>query len=108
MNGIRWAERGGESSMLLWQHEFYYVLEREESMGRKQAPPKPYLYQAIQFRKGTNLPLEEKEGLSRKQLGEMWAQGVAYAPARGRKRFFDPQDSQRLVVKCPERVITSS
>ena len=27
--GVRCAERGG-SSMLLWQHEFYFVLERDQ------------------------------------------------------------------------------
>ena len=44
--GVRCAERG-VSSMLLWQHEFYYVLEQEELSRRKLGPPKPYLYQAI-------------------------------------------------------------
>jgi hypothetical protein len=27
--GVRCAERGG-SSMLLWQHEYYFVLERDQ------------------------------------------------------------------------------
>ncbi len=34
--------------------------------------------------------------------------GFSFFSHRGRKRFFDPQDSQRLEVKCPERVIMSS
>ncbi len=29
------------------QQELYHVLEREELSKRKQAPPKPYLYQAL-------------------------------------------------------------
>ena len=78
--GVRCAERG-VSAMLLWQHEFYYVLEQEELSRRKLAPPKPYLYQALEFRTGFDLPDEEKEGLLRKQLREMWVLGVAYAPA---------------------------
>ena len=31
--GVRCAERGG-SAMMLWQHEFYYLLEIEETTGR--------------------------------------------------------------------------
>jgi hypothetical protein len=69
--GVRCAERGG-SEMMLWQHEFYFVLEREEISGRKKTPPKPYLYQALQFRKGSDLPEEEKQGMTRKQLGGMF------------------------------------
>ena len=53
--GDRCAERPG-TGMLLWQHEFYFVLERD---GRP--PPKPYIYQAIEFRKGFDLPEIEKE-----------------------------------------------
>ena len=75
--GVRCAERGG-SAMMLWQHEFYYVLEIEETSGRNKAPPKPYLYQALQFSIGRDMPDDEKKGMSRKQLGEMYVQGVAY------------------------------
>jgi hypothetical protein len=77
---VRCAERGG-SSMLLWQHEFYFVLERDELCRRQHAPPKPYLYQALEFRKGGDLPEEAKVGMTWKQLCEMWVLGVAYAPA---------------------------
>ena len=58
--GVRCAERG-VSSILLWQHEFYYVLEQEELSRRQLAPPKPYLYQALEFRIGCDLPDEEKQ-----------------------------------------------
>ncbi len=61
---------------LLWQHEFYFVLESDGSR-----PPKPYVYQAIEFRKGSDLPDVEKGNMSRKQLRETWVLGVAYAPA---------------------------
>jgi len=60
--------------MMLWQHEFYYVLEIEETSGRNNAPPKPYLYQALQFSIGRDMPEDEKTGMSRKQLGEMYVQ----------------------------------
>ncbi len=74
--GARCAERG-ESGMLLWQHEFYLVLEQEEMSRRQLAPPKPYLYQALEFWTGVDLPEEEKKGLSRRQLREMWVFGAS-------------------------------
>jgi hypothetical protein len=114
--GVRCAERG-VSSMLLWQHEFYYVLEQEELSRRKLAPPKPYLYQALEFRVGFYLPDEEKEGLSRKQLREMWVLGVAYAPALNVRMYstrekgylfhseFNDSDARTgLLWRCPEVV----
>jgi hypothetical protein len=70
MNGIRCAERG-MSAMLLWQHEFYFVLESEELCRRQHSPPKPYLYQALEFRKGSDLPEEAKVGMAKKQLVEI-------------------------------------
>ncbi len=55
MIGERCVERPG-SGMLLWQHEFYFVLERDGS-----EPPKPCIYQALEFRKGIDLPEAEKK-----------------------------------------------
>ncbi len=75
MKGERCAERPG-SEMLLWQHEFYFVLERDGS-----GPPKPYIYQAIEFRKGSDLPEVEKENMSRKQLRETWVLGGGICPS---------------------------
>ncbi len=61
---VRCVERGG-SAMMLWQHEFYYELEIEETSGRKKAPSKPYLYQALQFSIGRDMPDDdEKKGMS--------------------------------------------
>ncbi len=40
MTEVKCAERGG-SGMLLWQHEFYFVLENEELSRRQHGPPKP-------------------------------------------------------------------
>jgi hypothetical protein len=114
--GVRCAERGG-SAMMLWQHEFYYVLEIEETSGRNKAPPKPYLYQALQFSIGRDMPDDEKKGMSRKQLGEMYVQGVAYAPARNIRMYskrekgylfhtdFNDSDARTgLFWRCPEVV----
>jgi hypothetical protein len=114
--GIRCAERG-ESLMLLWQHEFYFVLEREEIRGRQQAPPKPYLYQALEFRKGSDLPEEARVGMTRKQLVELWVLGVSYAPALNVRMYatrdkgylfhndFNDTDARTgLFWRCPEVV----
>ena len=111
MIGERCAERPG-CGMLLWQHGFYFVLERDGS-----GPPKPYIYQALEFRKGSDLPEVEKENMSRKQLRETWVLGVAYAPAivirkwsRREKgylfhtEFNDTDARSGLFWKCPEVV----
>ncbi len=63
------------------------MLEIEETSGRNKASPKPYLHQALKFSIGRDLPDEEKNGMSRKQLGEMYVQGVAYAPARNIRMY---------------------
>ncbi len=68
MKGEKCAERDG-SGMLLWQHEFYYVLEREEQSRRISICEK-----GVTCRK-------KKEGMTRKLLREMWVLEVAYAPA---------------------------
>ncbi len=66
MSGERCAERPG-SGMLLWQHEYYFVIEKHNG-----GPPKPYIYQALEFRKGSDLPEIEKENMTRKQLRATW------------------------------------
>ena len=58
MKGERCAERPG-SGMLLWQHEYYFVIEKYNG-----GPPKPYIYQALEFRKGSELPEIEKENIA--------------------------------------------
>ena len=111
MIGERCAERPG-SGMLLWQHEFYFVPERDGS-----GPPKPYIYEAVEFRKGSDLPEVEKENMSRKQLLETWVLGVAYAPAseirkwskreKGYLFHTEVNDTDARTVlfwKCPEVV----
>jgi hypothetical protein len=46
--------------MVLWQHEYYYVIEKYNG-----GPPKPYVYQALEFRKGGELPAIEQENMSK-------------------------------------------
>ena len=98
--------------MLLWLHEYYLVVEKYNG-----GVPKPYVYQALEFRRGCDLPLIEKENMSRNQLGATWVLGVAYAPAidirkqsRREKGYLfhsDVNDGDArtgLFWKCPELV----
>ncbi len=81
------------------------------------APPKPYLYQALEFRNDSGLPEEAKVGMTRKQLCEMWVLGVAYAPAANVRMYgtrdqgflfhndFNDTDARTgLFWRCPEVV----
>ncbi len=52
---MRCAERKG-TVMMLWQHAFFMVIEPAP-----RGPPKPYVYQALEFRAGVHLPEEEVE-----------------------------------------------
>ena len=111
MKGDRCAERAG-TGMQLWQHEFYFVLE-SDGIGL----PKPYIYQAIEFRKGNNIPAVEQVNMSKKQLHETWVLWVAYAPAIVIRKWsrretgylfhteFNDSDARTgLFWKCPEVV----
>ena len=66
---MRCAERTG-TCLMLWQHESYMVMEAWHGA---------YLYQALEFQVGTNLPPVEVEGWTQKQKKEVWVRGVAYA-----------------------------
>jgi hypothetical protein len=95
---------------MLWQHEFYMVMEPRYGA---------YLYQALEFQVGSNVPLEEVEGWTTKEKKEVWVRGVAYAPAL-HVRIFDKGEQQKgylfhtafqdgdgdvaLFGKCPEVV----
>ena len=106
---MRCAERG-ETSTMLWKHEFYMVME-----------PKyvEYVYQALEFKVGTSLPAEEVMGMSTKVKKEVWVCGLAYAPALHVRKFnkaeqrkgylfhtnFDDGDGDKaLFGNCPEVV----
>ena len=74
---MRCAERTG-TCLMLWQHEFYMVMEARHGA---------YLYQALEFQVGTNLPPVEVEGWTQKQKKDVWVRGVAYAPALHVRKF---------------------
>jgi len=44
------------------------------------------IYQAVEFRMGGDLPAECKEGLSDKELVEIWVKGLYFAPAERIRR----------------------
>ena len=46
-----------------------------------------YLYQAVEFRVGSNLAADEVEWTTLKQRKEVWVLGVAYAPALHVRKF---------------------
>ena len=107
----RCAERPG-TGMVLWLHEYYCVIEKYN-----RGAPKPYVYQALEFRKGSELPAIERENMSGKQLRATWVLGVAYAPAldvrkqsKRQKGYLFHQDCNDvdartgLFWKCPEIV----
>ena len=111
---MRCAERTG-SSLLLWQHEFFMVFEKDPYRG----PPKPYLYQAMEFRVGSLMPQEELKRLRKKQLDQVWVRGVAYVPVLHVRKwnkeemrkgylfhseFNDADGDTALFGSCPEVV----
>ena len=65
--------------MMLWQHEFYMVIEPDPH--KPSGAPMPYLYQALEFNLGPNLDPEDVEWAGAKQKKEVWVRGVAHAPA---------------------------
>ena len=106
---MRCAERTG-TCLMLWQHEFYMVMEPRHGA---------YLYQALEFQVGINLPPEEVQGSTQRQKKEVWVRGVAYAPALHVRKFntveqrkgylfhseFNDGDGDTaLFGKCPEVV----
>jgi hypothetical protein len=67
------------TSIALWQHEFY-ALNTRKCRGNT-AKQEVDIYQALELRKGSDMPEECRAGLSEKQLEAIWVHGVYYAPA---------------------------
>jgi hypothetical protein len=67
------------NSIALWLHEFFevYARKRQEKTAKKEVE----MYQALEFRKGCDMPVECRVGLSEKELEDKWVHGVYYAPA---------------------------
>lgn len=67
------------TSIALWQHEFFAVNTRK--CRGNTAKQEVDIYQALEFRKGSDMPEECRAGLSDKKLEAIWVHGVYYAPA---------------------------
>ncbi len=70
-------------SIPLWKHEFYAVCKTQ---GKFNGAQDLYIYQALDFSAGSEMPLQCKNGLSVKHLSEIWVQGVYFAPAADVRR----------------------
>ncbi len=101
-------------SMMLWQHEFFMVIEPSP-----RGSPKPYVYEALEFRLGVHLPKDELQGMVLKQQTEVRVLGLAYAPAfhvrkcsvvemkKGylfHSEWDDGDGDKALIGQCPELV----
>jgi hypothetical protein len=73
---MRTSSKG--TSIPLWKHEFYAVCKTKVKFNGAQNLD---IYQALEFRAGSEMPLQCRNGLSVKQLSEIWVQGVYLAPA---------------------------
>jgi len=109
--GIRCAGRK-RTSRLLWLHEFFRVYERAHTKKKF-----PYIYEALQFRVGAQLPDGVVEGMSDAMRREIWVLGVCYIPAKYVRKFSkrvkgylfhtelnDDDSDQALYGGCPEVV----
>ena len=78
---VRTTSKG--TSIPLWKHEFYAVCKTK---GKFNGSKDVYIYQALEFRAGSEMPLQCRNGLSAKQLAEIWVQGVYFASASDVRR----------------------
>jgi hypothetical protein len=81
------------SGLLLWQHEFFMVVERDPHRDAL----RPYLYQALEFRQGILMPPEELVGSRKKQLEEVWVCGKCHLKYQNVKIKRSPDWSQWYV-----------
>jgi hypothetical protein len=109
--GIRCAGRN-RTSRLLWLHEYFRAYERAHTKNKF-----PYIYQALQFMVGAQLPVGVIDDMSDALRGEIWVLGVCYIPAKYVRKFskrvkgyifhteMNDQDSDKFLYGlCPEVV----
>jgi hypothetical protein len=60
------------TARLLWLHEFYLVF------GNQRKKTNPYIYQALQFLVGAELPAGVVSDMTEKQRREIWVLGISY------------------------------
>jgi hypothetical protein len=97
-----------ESLVALWKHEFFAV---NKTKGKKKGKKEVDIYQALEFRMGVDLPEKCRIGCSDKESGEIWVQGVFYAPACDirrancelrKDRFIFQKDAKQDWEPCPQ------
>jgi hypothetical protein len=97
------------TSIALWRYEFFAVSARKWRI--KAAESEVDIYQALEFRKGSDMPLECRAGLSEKEGEDIWVHGVYYAPASvirranvelRKDRFIFQKDTSDDWEPCPQ------
>ena len=73
---VRMQSKG--TYVTLWMHEYFAVYKNK---GKPKGQREFDIYQAMEFRRGEDLPVECKVGLSDKELAQIWVKGIYYAPA---------------------------
>ncbi len=79
-SGIRCAGRH-DTTRLLWLHEFYVVHE-----GPRRKPVK-YIYQALQFLLGSELPEGAVDNMTDNMRRSVWVLGICHIPAEQIRQF---------------------
>jgi hypothetical protein len=108
---IRCAGRK-RTSRLLWLHEFFRVYECARSKNKC-----PWIYQALQFKVGAQLPVGVVQEMSGTMRNEIWVLGVCYVPVMYVRKFSkrvkgymfhtelnDEDGDKALYGNCPEIV----
>ncbi len=102
------------TSIALWQNDFCAVSARKWRVNA--AENEVDIYQALEFRKGFDMPLECRAGLSEKEGEDIWIHGVYYAPSSVIRRAnvelrkdasddWEPCPQYKAALgKCPELV----
>ena len=67
------------TSIALWQHEFFAVNTRK--CRGNTAKQEVDIYQALEFRKGSDMPEECRAGLSDKKLEAIWGSWCVLCPS---------------------------
>ena len=108
---IRCAGRK-RTARLLWLHEFFRVYECARSKNKF-----PWIYQALQFKVGAQLPQGVVQDMSDTMRNEIWVLGVCYVPVMYIRKFSkrikgymfhtelnDEDGDKALYGNCPEIV----
>ena len=108
----------------LWLHKYFAVYPNKAKPKGKR---KVDIYQAVEFRTGGDMPAECTEGLSEKELADIWVKGLYFAPAERIRRARQDLRKDRYIFqkdtplnwepavqykaelgKCPELVMVTN